>query len=121
MADDDPVMVRMLGEFFQAEGYQVFGAFDGQMAIQMAQQLKPDLMVLDVNMPALSGLKVFQYLRALPETASIPVIFVTAESPKDVRPVIQNAPHAAHLMKPVDFASLKTVVQQLLKPLVAVA
>ncbi len=111
VADDDPSMVRLLQETLQLEGYKVYCAYDGQMALRLAQQFALDLIILDVNMPMTNGLKVFAYLRASVSTAKIPVIFVTGELSKDVYPAIATAQRVAHLKKPVDLESFNSLVK----------
>ena len=50
VVDDDPSIVHLLKEFFLSQGYEVICGFDGQMAIQLAHQKLPDLIIMDVNM-----------------------------------------------------------------------
>ncbi len=114
VADDDPLIVRLLQESLQELGHQVLCAYDGQMAIRLARQHRPQLIVLDVNMPMTSGLKAFEYLRASGETDKIPVIFVTGELSNDVYPSVAHAPRVAHVKKPFDLDSFNSLVQHFL-------
>ncbi len=59
------------------EGYQVGAGLDGETAVDLAMTRKPDLLILDINMPVTNGIDVLTYLRKTPETKSIPVIFIT--------------------------------------------
>ncbi len=115
VADDDPAIVHLLQENLEILGHKVLRAYDGQMAVRMAREHHPDLVILDVNMPMTSGLKVLEYLRASAETATIPVIFITGELSKDVYPAIADAPRVAHVKKPFDLESLNSLVQHFLK------
>jgi len=115
VADDDVSVVRLFCENLQEMGYAVDTAYDGQMALQQAKLQRPDLIILDVNMPMTSGLKVFEYLRASPETAATPIIFVTGDASSAVYPAIADAPRVAHLKKPVDLEGLNSLVRLFLQ------
>lgn len=78
IADDQIPTTVMLERVFQYEGYQVKSVYDGIAAIETAQSLMPDLLLLDINMPGISGFDVLQQLRENPITASIPTILITA-------------------------------------------
>lgn len=77
LADDEPTNLRVLQHFLQAD-YRLLFARDGEKALQLATQERPDLILLDVMMPGLSGMEVCQALKSQAGTADIPVIFVTA-------------------------------------------
>ncbi|MFO1318455.1 MAG: response regulator [Burkholderiales bacterium] len=77
LADDEPANLRVLQHVLQTD-YRLLFARDGDKALQLATRERPDLILLDVMMPGLSGLEVCQALKAQPDTTSIPVIFVTA-------------------------------------------
>jgi CheY-like chemotaxis protein len=115
VADDDPSLVRLLQEFLEIEGYTVLCAYDGQMALRLVQEHSVDLIILDINMPMTSGLKVFQQLRAMAGTAKIPVIFVTGELSKDVYPAIADAQRVAHVKKPLDLESFNSLIRLFLQ------
>jgi len=114
VVDDDPAVVNLLREDLQMEGYKVICGYDGQMALQLARREQPDLILLDVTMPMINGIKAFEYLRQSQETRQIPVIFVSGELSRDVYPVIETAPRAAHIKKPIDFESLNSLVRHFL-------
>ena len=76
---DDHATVRSLIETMLAlRGYQVLHALDGSSGLQIANQERPDLILLDVMMPGLDGFEVCRRLKADPVTAAIPVIFLSA-------------------------------------------
>lgn len=83
IADDEPVNLLFMREIFQRD-YQVLTAATGEEALCLAEEHQPDLIILDVLMPGLSGYEVCRRLKANPATQHIPVIFVTAlESAED--------------------------------------
>ena len=83
--EDDPDIVELLQYNLQKEGHTVRAAGDGEAGLQLAQRDKPDLILLDLMMPGMNGLDVCRALKAKVDTASIPVIMVTA---KDEEPDI---------------------------------
>ena len=80
VADDDPDILDLLTLNLECHGYQVHQAADGQQARDMAVELIPDLIVLDVMMPKLDGLEVLAELKAHAETRDIPVVMLTAKA-----------------------------------------
>jgi len=85
IADDEPGVVKILGMRLRANGFQIVTAHDGAMAIALAHQEKPDLLILDIKMPGTDGYSVFEDLKASADTMSIPVIFFSALPPEQAR------------------------------------
>ena len=86
VADDEVHTTLMLERIFEREGYQVTSAHDGVAALDMARQLQPDLLLLDIQMPGMNGFDVLGALRENIATANIPTILITAKArrPADV-------------------------------------
>jgi len=83
--DDMPNSVAMIKARLEASDYEVITAFDGQQGLNYAYSEKPDLILLDIVMPAGGGYSVFTRLKMSPKTRSVPVIFLTAKDrPEDV-------------------------------------
>lgn len=78
VADDDPDLLELLIRRFSRAGYQVMRASDGQEALDMVQEHSPQLAVLDVMMPKLTGLEVLWRLRAEPATQDMLIILLSA-------------------------------------------
>ena len=97
------------------EGYRVLEGYDGQMALQMARMSRPHLIILDVNMPLISGLKALEYLRESETTKMIPILFLTGEASANVAPRLTAEPRVAHVKKPIDLEDLNSLVRQLLE------
>ncbi len=76
--DDDPVAVETLASILEPVGFRVCKAYGGQQGLELAVAQQPDLIVLDLLMPEISGFEVVQRLQALPQTQAIPVFVVTA-------------------------------------------
>ncbi len=80
VADDDPVILGLLEVNFEMEGFEVLTAEDGEVALEQARSGAPDLIVLDIMMPKLTGHEVAEALRADEALAEIPVVFVSAKA-----------------------------------------
>ena len=76
IADDHPVVVEMVGKLLERQGHEVVRAADGQEALKAAYDRKPDLVILDVEMPKLDGWAVLSRLR---EVSEVPVLMLTAD------------------------------------------
>jgi len=78
IVDDTPENLHVLSATLSQQGYQVRGVIKGKMAIRAAGSALPDLILLDINMPDLNGYEVCEQLKQNPQTAQIPVIFLSA-------------------------------------------
>ncbi|WP_088894906.1 hybrid sensor histidine kinase/response regulator [Leptolyngbya ohadii] len=78
VVDDTLDNLRLLGKILESQQYTVLKSLNGRMALQAAQRNPPDLILLDINMPEMSGYEVCQQLKASEVTANIPVIFISA-------------------------------------------
>lgn len=77
MVDDQPINLRFLSNLLSSHGYQVYRAISGQLALNAAIAYAPDLILLDIRMPEMDGYEVCERLKKIPETAQIPVIFLS--------------------------------------------
>ena len=80
VVDDDPVILKLLEVNFEMEGFEVVRASDGAMGLERAREVLPDIVILDVMMPRMTGYEVAKALREDAVTAHIPIIFVTARA-----------------------------------------
>lgn len=83
IVDDAPANLGLLRSMMLQQGYHTFVASSGERAIEIAQRMRPDLVLLDVVMPGMDGLEACRRLKAHPATARIPVIFMSARSDTD--------------------------------------
>jgi DNA-binding response OmpR family regulator len=112
--EDEPDAAEMFAEMMRVSGFRVIKMFSSTPAIPMISQEKPDLIILDVMMPDVSGLEVLRYMRREPELSNIPVIVVSAKSmPSDIRTGME-AGASIYLTKPVGFLDLKQAVESAL-------
>ena len=84
IADDEPVNLRVLDSFLKLEGYRVRTACDGPETIELIEKEKPELLLLDIMMPGMSGYQVCETLRKQHDHAQLPIIMLTAlNQPED--------------------------------------
>ena len=80
VVDDERDLVELIGMNLQRNGYEVVAAHDGGTGLELARKQKPDIMILDVMMPGMSGRDVTMALKQDPDTASIPILMLTAKT-----------------------------------------
>ena len=113
--EDEPDAAEMFAEMMRVNGFRVLKMFSSVPAIPMLSHEKPDVVILDIMMPDISGLEVLRYMRREAELAEIPVIVVSAKSmPGDIK-VGMDAGASIYLTKPVGFLDLKQAVEQVLQ------
>jgi CheY-like chemotaxis protein len=115
VVEDEPDAAELFAEMMRVNGFRVVKMFSSTPAISMIMQEKPDVVILDVMMPDVSGLEVLRYMRREPELMHIPVIVVSAKSmPSDIK-VGMEAGASEYLTKPVGYLDLKQAVERLTK------
>jgi pilus assembly protein CpaF len=115
VADDEPKYREALRGLLEAEGYQVVCASDGSQALEQVRSECPDLVLLDVHMPALEGFEVCRRIKANPATFFLPVVLVTGLSSRSDRVKGAEAGADDFITKPPDAQELLTRVRSLAK------
>ena len=115
LVDDDPLVQRVTSLTLQNLGYDVLTACDGEEGLSKAEKERPDLILLDIMMPKLSGFEVCKRVKADPKTRDIIVIMVTAlNEPSDIERAAECGTDD-YISKPVDRKALVDLVRNLLK------
>ena len=114
VADDDPVIVRLLQVNFKLEGYDVETAAHGEEALQKARELQPALILLDVMMPGLDGWEVARRLKDDDATKDIPVFFLSARAQEEDRRKGLELGVTDYVTKPFDPGELVGLVARCL-------
>lgn len=115
VVDDEPDVVMIIKTTLQAEGYDVVSANNGKDALEEAFETRPDLIVLDVMMPGMTGFDVLKELKANESTATVPIVMLTGVSEKSkIQEAIQSGIDY-YVVKPFDFDDLLSKIKQALE------
>lgn len=112
VVEDDALNQRLFRDVLTDEGYVVVAVGEGVAALRAAKADKPDLVLMDVQLPAVSGLEVTRWFKDDPGLAAIPVVVVTAYALQGDEDRIMAAGCAALLPKPVAVSELLDVISQ---------
>lgn len=107
VVEDDADTHSLLQMYFAEHGFNVSVAVRGPEALNAARQSLPDLILLDINLPGMSGLEVCAALRAAPRTAHIPIIFISERSTQSDRLTGLSAGAVDYVSKPFDLEELR--------------
>ncbi|MFI5070711.1 MAG: response regulator transcription factor [Terriglobales bacterium] len=116
IVDDDPELRRGLNLRLRANHYDTAYATDGVSAMAMAQKEKPDLIILDIGLPAGDGYVVLDRLQENASLSCIPVIVLTARDPQYNKDRIMRAGATAFFQKPADNFELLGAIRSVLNP-----
>ena len=115
IAEDNAVNRELLRELLEARGYIVEEACNGQEALAMIAQSKPDALLLDLNMPVLDGFATMRKIREDPAMATLPVLAVTAYAMRGDREKTLAAGFDEYLSKPISPSALDAELERLWK------
>jgi len=112
IAEDDFPSRELLTELLLEWGYEVAQATNGVEALAMIEQTRPDLVLLDIQMPILDGFAVIARIRSDPRSAALPVVAISAYAMRDDSRRICNAGFDAHVAKPLNSVALRALLQE---------
>jgi CheY-like chemotaxis protein len=113
IAEDNPVNRELLHELLEARGYVVEEAGNGQEALQMIAQSRPDALLLDLNMPVLDGFATVRKIREDAAISSLPVLAVTAYAMRGDREKTLEAGFDGYLSKPINPSALDAELERI--------
>lgn len=116
LVEDDEMNRDMISRQLKWERFQVILACDGLEAVQMAQSERPDIILMDMGLPVLTGWQATARIKSSPELQSIPIIALTAFAMVEDREKSLSAGCDAFETKPVNFPRLFALIQRLLAP-----
>ena len=105
-----------LSRRLQRRGFEVVAAADGKVGVAMAQSEKPDLVLMDMNMPELDGWEATRQIKAVADCQNLPIIALTAHAMSGDRDRALAAGCAEYHTKPVDFPKLLAQIEAILHP-----
>jgi len=114
IVEDNELNMKLFHDLLEAHGYDTVGTRNGSEALDLARRHRPDLILMDIQLPEVSGLDVTKWLKADPVLKSIPVVAVTAFAMKGDEERIREGGCEAYLSKPISVAKFIDTVRQFL-------
>ncbi len=114
IVEDEPKNLTLLRDLLQVSGYTTIEATDGKQGVELAKTSKPDLILMDIQMPIMDGLEVTRILKENATTSNIPVLALTSYAMKGDKERIFEAGCDGYLTKPIDIKELLKQVAEYL-------
>jgi two-component system cell cycle response regulator DivK len=114
IVEDNELNMKLFNDLLEAHGYTTLQTRDGVEALQMARAHRPDLILMDIQLPEVSGLEVTKWIKEDEELRTIPVIAVTAFAMKGDEEKIREGGCEAYIAKPISVMSFLSTVDQFL-------
>jgi two-component system cell cycle response regulator DivK len=115
VVEDNPKNMRLIKMVLGNKGYSLLEATDGEEALAVAVEGRPDLIIMDIQLPKMNGLEVTRRLRQTPGFSQVPIIALTASAMEGDRDKIIEAGCDAYVSKPIDTRQLPEVVAEMLR------
>ena len=112
IVEDNERNLKLVRDVLQVKGYSTLEAVTGEDGVKLALEHKPDLVLMDIQLPGINGIEALVQLRANPVTASIPVIAVTASVMQNDRKMITEAGFDAYVGKPINLKEFLEAVRK---------
>ena len=115
IVDDEPHLVELLSAILETEGYDVVKCYNGREAVEKLKIVTPDLVLLDMMMPSMSGREVCEQIRKNPKTSNLKVIFLTvARFSETGKKVLDNLKVSDYITKPFENEDLIKRIKKVL-------
>jgi len=114
VVEDNELNMKLFHDLLEAHGYNILQTKDGMEALQLAREHHPDLILMDIQLPEVSGLEVTKWIKEDETLKSIPVIAVTAFAMKGDEEKIREGGCEAYIAKPISVTSFLQTVQRFL-------
>ena len=114
IVEDNELNMKLFNDLLEAHGYFTLQTKDGVEALRMARQHRPDLILMDIQLPEVSGLEVTKWLKEDDDLRAIPVIAVTAFAMKGDEEKIRDGGCEAYIAKPISVANFMRTVERFL-------
>ena len=114
IVEDNDLNMKLFNDLLEAHGYVTLQTKDGVEALRLARQHRPDLILMDIQLPEVSGLEVTKWLKEDDDLRTIPVVAVTAFAMKGDEEKIRNGGCEAYIAKPISVAGFMRTIECLL-------
>ena len=112
IVEDNELNMKLFHDLLEAHGYQIVGTRNGIEALDLARKHRPDLVLMDIQLPEVSGLEVTKWLKEDDTLKAIPVVAVTAFAMKGDEEVIRQGGCEAYISKPISVVSFLDTVRR---------
>ena len=113
--EDNEKNMKLARDVLQAKGYQTLEAITGEDGVKLAKERKPDLVLMDIQLPGINGIEAFRQIRGDGATRSIPVVALTASVTPTDRTAISAAGFDAFISKPISLKEFLDTVKRLVE------
>lgn len=114
IVEDNELNMKLFHDLLEAQGYDTLQTREGLAALSLAREHRPDLILMDIQLPEISGLEVTKWLKEDEELASIPVVAVTAFAMKGDEERIREGGCEAYISKPISVSHFLDTIKRLL-------
>src|SRR5947209_20537002 len=114
IVEDNELNMKLFHDLLDAQGYETLQTREGLQALALAREHRPDLILMDIQLPEISGLEVTKWLKEDEDLRSIPIIAVTAFAMKGDEQKIRDGGCEAYIAKPISVASFMSNVEPFL-------
>jgi two-component system, cell cycle response regulator DivK len=114
IVEDNELNMKLFHDLLEAHGYQILQTRDGMEALKIARRHKPDLILMDIQLPEVSGLQVTRWIKEDADLKNIPIIAVTAFAMKGDEEKIRDGGCEAYIAKPISVLSFLQTVERFL-------
>ena len=115
IVEDNDKNMKLARDVLQAKGYQTLEAITGEEGVKLARERKPDLVLMDIQLPGINGIGAFRQIRADANTRRIPVVALTASVTPTDRTAIAAAGFDAFLSKPINLKEFLDTVKRMVE------
>lgn len=112
VVEDNDLNMKLFHDLLEAHGYNILQTKDGMEALRMAREHRPDLILMDIQLPEVSGLEVTKWLKEDDSLKSIPVVAVTAFAMKGDEEKIREGGCEAYIAKPISISNFLQTVER---------
>jgi len=114
IVEDNELNMKLFHDLLDAQGYETLQPREGLQALSLAREHRPDLILMDIQLPEISGLEVTKWLKEDDELAAIPVVAVTAFAMKGDEERIREGGCEAYISKPISVSHFLDTIRRLL-------
>lgn len=115
IVEDNPFNMELVHDILAIKGYEIFEAVDAELGLDMISKVKPDLILMDIQLPGMDGVEATKIIKSQESTKNIPIIAVTANAMKGDREEIISEGFDDYISKPIKLSVLTEKVEKILQ------